>query len=86
MGNAEDGRHTASLEVAVYCGDGNQKIIGQTRRQLNIALTGASYERVSREGFFRDFGVAVTGKPQYVKVVVYDYDADRVGSAMVRIK
>ena len=84
--NAEDGRLAASLEVAVYCGDGGQKIIGQTRRQLDIALTGASYERVSREGFFRDFGVAVTGKPQYVKVVVYDYNADRVGSALVRIK
>jgi hypothetical protein len=84
--NAEDGRLAVSLEVAIYCGDGGQKLIGQTRRQLDIALTGASYERASREGFFRDFGVAVTGKPQYVKVVVYDYDADRVGSAMVKLK
>ena len=84
--NADDGRLAVSLEVAIYCGDGGQKLIGQTRRQLDIALTGASYERASREGFFRDFGVAVTGKPQYVKVVVYDYDADRVGSAMVKLK
>lgn len=84
--NAEDGRLAASFEVAIYCGDGGQKIIGQARRQLDIALTGASYEKVSREGFFRDFGVAVTGKPQYVKVVVYDYEADRVGSAMVKLK
>jgi VWFA-related protein len=84
--SAEDGRLAASIEVAIYCGDGNQKMIGQTRRQLDIALTGTSYERVSREGFFRDFGVAVTGKPQYVKVVVYDYEADRVGSAMVKLK
>ncbi len=83
---AEDGRLAASLEVAIYCGDGGQKIIGQTRRQLDIALTGASYEKASREGFFRDFGVAVTGKPLYVKVVVYDYGADRVGSAMVKLK
>jgi len=84
--NAEDGRLAASFEVAIYCGDGSQKIIGQARRQLDIALTGASYETISREGFFRDFGVAVTGKPHYVKVVVYDYESDRVGSAMVKLK
>ncbi len=82
----DEGRLAASIDVAIYCGDRNQKMIGQTRRQLDIALTGTSYERVSREGFFRDFGVAVTGKPQYVKVVVYDYEADRVGSAMVKLK
>jgi len=82
----EGGRLATTLDIAIYCGDGNQKLIGQTRRQVDIKLTGASYERVSREGFFRDFGVAVTGKPHYVKVVVYDYEADRVGSAMVKIK
>jgi hypothetical protein len=80
------GRYAASVEVAIYCGDGSQKIIGEIRRQLNIALTEETYQRASREGFFRDFGVAVTGKPQYVKVVVYDYEADRVGSAMVKLK
>jgi VWFA-related protein len=85
-GTDEGGRHTASLEVAVYCGDGNEKIVGQVRRQLNIALTEATYQRASREGFFRDMGIPVTVKPRNVKVIVYDYEADRVGSALVRIK
>jgi VWFA-related protein len=85
-GTDEGGRHTASLEVAVYCGDGNQKIVGQARRQLSIALTDATFQRVTSEGFFRDVGVPVTTKPRNVKVIVYDYDADRVGSAIVRIK
>jgi VWFA-related protein len=85
-GRDEGGRHTASVEVAVYCGDGNQKIVGQVRRQLNIALTEDTYRRAAREGFFRDLGVPVAGKPRNVKVIVYDYEADRVGSALVRIK
>ena len=85
-GRDEGGRHTATVEVAVYCGDGNQKIVGQVRRQLNIALTEATYQRASREGFFRDLGIPVTVKPRNVKVIVYDYEADRVGSALVRIK
>jgi VWFA-related protein len=82
----EVGRHAASVEVAVYCGDGSEKIVGQTRRQFSIALTEETYQRAMREGFFRDIGVAVTGKPRNVKVVLYDYEADRVGSALVRIK
>jgi VWFA-related protein len=85
-GRDEGGRHTASVEVAVYCGDGNQKIVGLARRQLNIALTEDTYQRAAREGFFRDMGVPVTATPRYVKVMVYDYEADRIGSALVRIK
>jgi VWFA-related protein len=82
----DGGRHAASVEVGIYCGDGNQKIIGEIRRQLNIALTEETYQRASREGFFRDFGVEVTGQPRYVKVVVYDYESDRVGSSTVKFK
>lgn len=84
-GTAEDGRHTAHLQVAVYCGN-SSKILAQTRRQWNLALTDATFERVSKERFSREIRVPVTAKPQYVKVIVYDYDADRVGSALAKVK
>ena len=50
-----------------------------------ILLTDASYARVMKERFGRDFVVSVTKVPRLVKVVVYDYDADRVGSALTKI-
>jgi hypothetical protein len=84
-GAAEDGRHTAHLEVAVYCGN-SAKILAQTRRKLNLALTDATYERALRERYSREIRVPVTAKPEYVKVIVYDYEADRVGSALARVK
>ena len=84
-GAADDGRHTAHLAVAVYCGN-SAKILAQTRRQLNLALTDATYERAFKERFLREIRVPVTAKPQYVKVIVYDYDADRVGSALAKVK
>ena len=84
-GTAEDGRHTAHLQVAVYCGN-SAKILAQTRRQWNLALTDATYERAFRERFAREIRVPVTAKPQYVKVIVYDYDADRVGSTLAKVK
>ena len=85
-GEDEDGRHTARLDVAVYCADGNQKPIGQTRRALNLALSDQTYARTMKERISRTIRLTVTGTPRYVKVIVYDYDADRVGSVMVKIK
>jgi VWFA-related protein len=84
-GRGEDGRHTAHLVVAVYCGN-SAKIVAQTRRQLNLALTDGTYERALREGFSREIHVPIAAKPQYVKVIVYDYDADRVGSTLAKVK
>jgi Zn-finger domain-containing protein len=62
------------------------KILAQTRRKLNLALTDATYERALRERYSREIRVPVTAKPEYVKVIVYDYEADRVGSALARVK
>jgi VWFA-related protein len=82
---AEDGRHTAHLQVAVYCGN-SSKILAQARRQWNLALTDATFERVSKDRFSREIRIPAPAKPDYVKVIVYDYDADRVGSALAKVK
>lgn len=81
----EDGRHVAHMEVAVYCGDGNDNIIGETRRVLNLALSHETYERMMEQGFAREVRVPVRNTAREVKVIVYDYDADRVGSAFMKV-
>ena len=80
-----DSRHVAQLEIAIYCGDGETKIFGETRRLLNLALSDESYARALKNGFAREMRVAVTAKPRYVKVIVYDYEADRVGSVLAKL-
>jgi hypothetical protein len=79
----------ANVEVAIYASDAggdNLKIVGETRRALDLKLTDETYEVVSKERFTRVFRVPVTGTPRYVKAIVYDYDADRVGSVMSPVK
>jgi VWFA-related protein len=81
-----DGSHTASLDVAVYCADGNQKLIGQKRLRLNLALSDPTFAQVSKSGVSRAIKVDVTGTPRFVKVIVFDYAANRLGSTMVKLK
>jgi VWFA-related protein len=84
-----DGLHVAEIDVAIYASDrggDNLTIVGQTRRALNLRLTDATYEQVSRERFTRVIRVPVSGRPRFVKAIVYDYDADRVGSVMKPVK
>ena len=38
------------------------------------------------EGFRHTAEIPVTGSVRYVKVVVYDYATDRLGSAIVRLQ
>jgi len=84
-GEASDGRHTAHLEVAVYCGN-SAKILTETRRQWNIALTDETYALMLHGRFAREIRIPVTTKPEYVKVIVYDSDADRLGSTLAKVK
>jgi VWFA-related protein len=85
-GRGEDGRHTVRIEIALYCADGDQKIIGQTRRSVSLALTDDTYARVMKEGIARTITLATTKAPRYVKAIVFDYAADKLGSKMVKIK
>ncbi len=80
-----EGRHLARLEIAIYCGDAGNKILGQVRRLLNVALTDESFDTAMTSRFSRQMRVAVTGAPKFVKVIVYDYDADRVGSMLAKV-
>jgi VWFA-related protein len=84
-----DGLHVASVEVAIYAtdiGGDNLKVLGEVRRALNLKLTDETHDRVSRERFTRVLRMPVTGRPRFAKVIVYDYDADRVGSVMQPVK
>jgi VWFA-related protein len=80
------GSHTASIDVAVYCADGNQKLVGQKRLRLNLSLSDATFAQVSATGVSRSIKLEVTGTPRFVKVIVFDYAANRLGSTMVKLK
>jgi hypothetical protein len=82
----KDGLRTGQLEVQVYCGDARQAVIGDAGQHFDLSVPEATYQQWLQTGIRRTIRVPTDAPPKYVKVVVYDYGSDRIGSAMVIIK
>jgi VWFA-related protein len=77
--------HRASLEAVFSCGDGRERLVGDVWQTLDFELTQESYRRFLHEGLSFEVRVPVTSAPRHLKVVVYDYTADAIGSAAVQL-
>ncbi len=82
----KDGVRTGRLEVQVYCGDAKQAVIGDAGQSVDLSANEATYQQWLQTGIRRVIRVPTSEPPKYVKVVVYDYGSDRIGSATVTIK
>jgi hypothetical protein len=52
---------------------------------VDLDLTDQNYEVFKASGLSYTQNLPVNGDPAYVKVIVYDYAADVLGSTLVRI-
>ncbi len=84
--SVKDNRHVASLELALACGDAKERVIGRSRQTLDLSLKDDTFQRYSREGFPLSASLSMVAKPRYVKLVVYDYASDLVGSRTITLK
>jgi VWFA-related protein len=77
-----DGRHVASVEVAVFLLDGADHAIDQIWQRLELNLRDETYARTMASGLAHHAAFGRSDEARRVKVVVYDYAADLVGSAV----
>lgn len=82
----KEGVRTGQLEVQVYCGDSKQKVIGDAGEHFDLIADEATYQQWLQFGIRKVVRVPTDAPPQFVKVVVYDYGSDRIGSASIVIK
>jgi VWFA-related protein len=82
----EGGRSVATLDLAVFCADAKGGGVGDSRQQVNLTLTPARRAELAASGVPIRLRLPVTAVPATVKVVVYDFAADLVGSATVRVR
>ena len=82
----EGGYRVATLDVAVFAGGEKNALSGETWQKLDLKLDAAAYDRVTTAGIAHTARVDATMPVRDVKVVVYQYDVDRVGSASSRVQ
>ena len=86
MAKGPDGyRHLAALNVAVFCRDPEGRSLGEVWKTIDIPIPAADLDRIKTTGLTFTVEVAVTRPPTFVKLVVYDYGSDLVGSTYRRL-
>jgi VWFA-related protein len=80
------GRNTDTLEVALFCVDGRDRLVGETWKTVHFNYTDARLQVVTREGLPAvPLSVETSAPPKNLKVVVYDHGSDLVGSVIVKL-
>lgn len=75
-----DGRHVAQLDLAIYCGDGSQRVVGEAWQRMDLKLSDESFRRFQSEGATYTAHVPIKRRAIHVKVIVYDYVSDLLGT------
>ena len=81
-----NGFYAASLDIAVYAGNGKEQPVGEMLRRVDLKLKADVYRAFGAQGASFDIRVPIRERPKYVKVIVYDYAADLLGSATATLK
>jgi hypothetical protein len=79
-------RYTAKLELAVFYGNAKQVVIGETWRTVDLNVNAANRERLLREGTPVTVTLPLPAGASDVKVVVYDYGSDLLGTAVAKVR
>jgi hypothetical protein len=81
-----NGRHVGSVEVAVFALDNRQRQVADLWQRVELDLSQATYQKFAAGGipYSATLQVPESSQVQAVKIVVYDYAADLIGSVVLK--
>jgi VWFA-related protein len=79
------GHHKASVQMVFMAGDDKQHLLGEHWQTADLDLTDENYQTFLAKGVSFTQAIPVAGALKYLKIVVYDYAVDRLGTALVTI-
>jgi VWFA-related protein len=79
-------RHRGGLDIAVFCQNADGDPVGDIWQKMDLNLSEATYQQMLKEGLTYSGRVTVTGLVKHVKVVVYDYTSDRLGTVLRQVR
>ncbi|MBZ5555538.1 MAG: VWA domain-containing protein [Acidobacteriia bacterium] len=82
----EKGVHKGEVDIAIFYGDPHGRSVESRWDTLHMTLNDETYQKVMKEGIPFSTQIPLQWNGQTVKVVVYNYDNDRIGSLMTKVK
>jgi VWFA-related protein len=83
--DTRDGRNRATVEIALFCLGRDDESVGEARQTVELNYTDERLAEMRKSGFVHTAIVPVTKPPANVKIVVYDYGSDLVGTKVAPI-
>jgi hypothetical protein len=83
---SQDGRHRAALQITTFYGDARGRYLGDLWQTLDLNLREESWQKALKDGIPFSMRVPLQAAGQTFKIVVYSYEADKVGSVTTRLK
>ncbi len=81
----EKGLKQSSLDIAIFAGDKDGDPAGETWQKIDLKLNTDAYARFLKDGASYTARVPLTNYPKHVKVVVYSFVTDLLGTASIMV-
>ncbi len=81
-----DGRWTGSIDLMIVCADLKDNVVGMIDQRMELSISDALYAQARITGIPYQVMVDVRDSARRVKAIVYNYDSDRLGGAIVDVK
>jgi hypothetical protein len=78
--------HQGKLSITIFYGDSRGHYLGDSWEILEMNLKEDTYQKVMREGIPFSFRIPMRAPDESMKVVLYNYRTDKVGSLMIKAK
>lgn len=79
-------RWEGTIDLMIVCGDARQKVVGTLSQQMAMSLDDDHHRQAMSGGIPYVTTMTLTGAATFVKVLVYDFDTDRLGAAYAKLK
>lgn len=81
-----NGRHMGKLRIAIFYADAKRNYLGEDWKNVDLRLLEDTYQRFLKSGIPVSISIPARSRNQFVKVVIYDTQSDRVGSRLVKVR
>jgi len=79
-------RHQGKLAITAFYGNSRGRYLGDSWKTLEMNLKEETYQRVLKEGIPFSLRIPMQAPEESIKVVLYNYQNDKVGSVMIKAK